>query len=82
MSFKRGVLIHVVDASGKADAEGNQVCESINNPVAARNSLGAEAALIRRGMKQRKNKKKQARDKELRICIEALILISMMQTWM
>ena len=27
------VLIHVVDASGKADAEGNQVCESINNPI-------------------------------------------------
>lgn len=27
------VLIHVVDASGKADAEGNQVCESISNPI-------------------------------------------------
>ena len=27
------VLIHVVDASGKADAEGNEVCESINNPI-------------------------------------------------
>jgi hypothetical protein len=33
--------------------------------VAAGNSLGAEAALIQRGMKQRKNKKKQARDREL-----------------
>ena len=33
--------------------------------IAAMNSLGAEDALIQRGMKQRKNKKKQARDKEL-----------------
>ncbi len=33
--------------------------------VDARNSLGEEAALIQRGMKQRKNKKKQARDREL-----------------
>ncbi len=33
--------------------------------IAARNSLGGEAALIQRGMKQRKNKKKQARDREL-----------------
>ncbi len=33
--------------------------------VAARDSLGAEAALVQRGMKQRKNKKKQARDREL-----------------
>jgi hypothetical protein len=33
--------------------------------IAARNSLGAEDALIQRGMKQRKNKKKQARDREL-----------------
>ncbi len=31
----------------------------------ARKSIGAEAAVIQRGMKQRKNKKKQARDKEL-----------------
>ncbi len=37
-----------------------------NRPdVSARNSLGAEAAVMQRGMKQRKNKKKQARDKEL-----------------
>lgn len=33
--------------------------------LAARKSLGTDAALIQRGMKQRKNKKKQERDKEL-----------------
>ena len=37
-----------------------------NRPdISARKSLGEEAAVLQRGMKQRKNKKKQARDKEL-----------------